>query len=325
LQGHEAFVFGLVFGQDGRTLYSGDRGGTVKEWSLEDSEGEPALNFGSTGFLTMDGRYLLRPGTNSSLIVHDPVQPKTVLWEVPWVAGWVPIPTTVGILARDAEGGLRRCTTNRVWAAVGSGRSVGAGSLAGSVDGRFVCHRPDGTGACAVFEVESGREVIRFDDDASWIAPTFSANGGAFCVGSATGRVRVFDLPSGRLRGTLQAHHGYTYACDLSRDGTRLATAGFDGFVRLWSTETMTVLAEFQSSMESFWTVALSPDGRRIAAGTGESSVVIWDVPSRLEVATLGMGEPLLPVEGLLRFTPDGSTLVLGGVRWRTWHGPVGN
>jgi WD40 repeat protein len=176
-----------------------------------------------------------------------------------------------------------------------------------------------------VFEVESGREVIRFDDDASWIAPTFSANGGAFCVGSATGRVRVFDLPSGRLRGTLQAHHGYTYACDLSRDGTRLATAGFDGFVRLWSTETMTVLAEFQSSMESFWTVALSPDGRRIAAGTGESSVVIWDVPSRLEVATLGMGEPLLPVEGLLRFTPDGSTLVLGGVRWRTWHGPVGN
>jgi WD40 repeat protein len=38
LQGHEAFVFGLAFAPDGKTLYSGDRVGTVKEWRLEVSD-----------------------------------------------------------------------------------------------------------------------------------------------------------------------------------------------------------------------------------------------------------------------------------------------
>lgn len=324
LQGHEAFVFGLCFGKDGKTLYSGDRLGTVKEWKVDDAEGEPALSFGASGFLSMDGRRLLRLDPGDRLSVCDPVQPKRVLADVPWNSGWIPVPSAVGILARAADGGLRRYATNGVWTAVGSLRIGSPGVTAASADGRFVCHRPDGTASCSVIEVEGGREVIRFDDDPSWLAPTFSADGGTFCVGSSGGRVRVHDLPSGRLRGTIPAHHGYAYACDLSRDGTRLATAGFDGVVRLWSTETMAMQGEFRSAMESFWSVALSPDGRRIAAGTGESSVVVWDVPSGLEVATLGMGEPLFPVEGLLRFTPDGSTLVLGGARWRTWHGAQG-
>jgi WD40 repeat protein len=324
LQGHRAFVFGLVFGLDGKTLFSGDRLGTVKEWRMDDSVGKPALDFGTQGFLSMDGGLLFRVGTNATGTVHDPVQPKVVVSEMAWLPGWIPIPTTTGMLARDLEGGLQRRRTNGVWMTVGPVRMGGSGVIAASPDGRFVCHRMDGGGACSVVEVEGGREVIRFNDDPTWIAPTFSGDGRRFCTGSASGRVRLYELPSGRMQGTIEAHHGYAYACDLSRDGAWLATAGFDGYVRLWSTESRRLQAEFQSTVESFWTVALSLDGRRIAAGTGESTVIIWDVPSRLEVATLGMGEPLLPVEGLLRFTPDGSTLVLGGVRWRTWHGLAG-
>lgn len=325
LQGHRSFVFGLAFAPDGQSIFSGDRLGWVKLWSLKDSARTPALASGSNGFLSMDGRRLFRLAPTNQFIVDDTAHPKSVGLEVRLPPDWTLLPTGTGILARDSLGHLRRREPQGGWSSAGPFQTGAGPPPVASAEGRFVCHRPEGTTACSVVETTGGREVIRFDGDPTWLAPTFSADSRRFCFGSAEGRVRLYELPSGRLLGTLEAHHGFAYACDLSPDGSQLATAGFDGVVRLWSTESLSLLAEFRSSMESFWTVALSPDGRRIAAGTGESSVILWDVPSRLEVASLGLGEPLFPVEGLLRFTPDGSALVLGGGRWRTWHAPSGN
>jgi WD40 repeat protein len=144
-----------------------------------------------------------------------------------------------------------------------------------------------------------------------------------FAVGGADGMVYVSDLRDGKALARFRAHNGWCYACDFSRDARQLATAGFDGAVVLWEWETGKKLAEFRSSADSFWSVALSPDERRIAAGTAESTVVLWDVASQLEVANLTVAEPILPVEGHLRFSPDGTVLMFGGPdRWRIWTAP---
>ena len=102
-----------------------------------------------------------------------------------------------------------------------------------------------------------------------------------------------------------------------------MVSAGHDGLVKLWATDSGRLLGEFRSTFESYWTVALAPDGRRIAAGTAESTIVIWDVPSRLEVAILRLSETLEPVEGLLRFTPDGTALQLANGTIRRWDARV--
>src|SRR5262249_6150128 len=106
------------------------------------------------------------------------------------------------------------------------------------------------------------------------------------------------------------AHHGYCYACDFSRDGRFLVTAGHDGLVKLWEVDLSKLISQFASSADAYWTVALSPDGRRIAAGTGESAIILWDVANRQEVGSFSLGEPLRPVEGQLRFAPGGEALV---------------
>lgn len=132
----------------------------------------------------------------------------------------------------------------------------------------------------------------------------------------------MVDLPSGRTAASFPAHANYAYDCDLSPDGRLLATAGFDGRVKLWEVDGPRLQGEYRSTGDAYWTVALSPDGRRVAAGTSEASVVLWDTASAEEVASFSLGNALGPVEGRIRFTPDGGALVHGFGVLHRWDAP---
>ena len=64
----------------------------------------------------------------------------------------------------------------------------------------------------------------------------------------------------------------------------------------------------------SYHSIAFSPDDRRLAAGTGEGSIKIWDVASCQEVATL-RGHTFFVMQ--VAFHPAGDLLISS-----TW--PVG-
>ena len=53
---------------------------------------------------------------------------------------------------------------------------------------------------------------------------------------------------------------------------------------------------------------SISPDGTRIAAGTGESTIILWDTASGLETGVIDLGLPRATVE-LLIFRPDGQAI----------------
>jgi WD40 repeat protein len=76
----------------------------------------------------------------------------------------------------------------------------------------------------------------------------FSADGSRFVVGSSldgTGEVRVYETDSGKLIGKMEGQHGAIYAVSFNTAGNVVASAGFDGVVRLNDATSGKLVKEF--------------------------------------------------------------------------------
>ncbi|MBI3837364.1 MAG: PD40 domain-containing protein [Planctomycetia bacterium] len=76
----------------------------------------------------------------------------------------------------------------------------------------------------------------------------FNADGSRFAIGSSldgAGEVRIYETASGNLLHKLEGQHGPVYAVSFSTSGKVVASAGFDGLVRLNDAETGKLIKEF--------------------------------------------------------------------------------
>jgi len=115
--------------------------------------------------------------------------------------------------------------------------------------------------------------ALQFSPDATWLA-----------TGGADGIVTVWDVARRNLMYSFKGHLGRIHDLSFSPDCHSLASASQDGDVRVWK-----LAASRQSRVLGVhelpvFSVAWSPDGRRVAVGTGDKSmstdgiVRIWDV-----------------------------------------------
>jgi WD40 repeat protein/tRNA A-37 threonylcarbamoyl transferase component Bud32 len=98
----------------------------------------------------------------------------------------------------------------------------------------------------------------------------------------------------------------YVNAC-FSPDAKHLAGASWGMHARLWETATQREVATFRGFLGGVYSVAFSPDGKRLATGSGgKEAIKLWDVESHQELLTLeGQGSQFLSSA----FTPDGNVL----------------
>jgi WD40 repeat protein len=209
-------------------------------------------------------------------------------------------------------------------------------SLAFSPDGTRLATTSLG-GPVKVWDVTTGQEAFAFRGHADWRTPTPPVTGVAFSPGGrlasaaqALGRglVKVWDPATGKVALTLDG----CGAVAFSGDGKRLAAVGaVPGWpferqtVKVWDTATAKELREIPWATKTELTgVALSPDGRLLAAGNrkGEergarpktpSAVKVWDVPTGKELFTFPGHK--YDVTGLA-FSPNGRLLASAGGLW---------
>jgi WD40 repeat protein len=229
----------------------------------------------------------------------------------------------------------------RVWD-VCSGREELALRQGGAV--RAVAFSPDGSRLAAagaagarVWDARTGREALSIGGPAAGLVDVaFSPDGTRLATAShsfaaATATADVWDARSGAHVLTLRDHTGSVLAVLWSPDGQRLLTASSDNTVKVWEAlsgqELLTLRGESvtqgdarsedkrltpqepaalgfgQAGMNS---AAFSPDGARLATGSVDGAVKIWDARTgQEEVATLrGVESP-----SAMAFSPDGSKL----------------
>ena len=120
----------------------------------------------------------------------------------------------------------------------------------------------------------------------------------------ATGTIT--DVQTGQQR-TLNLGQSQIPDVTFSADGKLFAVASYDGYAGLWETSTLRPISTLRGFLQGVHSVAFSPDGRRLAAGSGgKEAIKLWDLDSYEEVITLeGTGS----IFHRTAFSPDGNVL----------------
>lgn len=163
-----------------------------------------------------------------------------------------------------------------------------------------------------------GCQLLQEGTDEPITSLAISADGRVAATGGGNGTVLVWPLSDPRPRPkAVGKHQGRVSGIALTRDGSRLASAGTDGIVEL-SDLTGTDKRDIQTGREVF-TVAFNPAGDTLAAGGSGDAIMFWETghipPGGRNVPpdkTLPNAHP----GGVMSvaFSPDGQLIASGGV-----------
>jgi WD40 repeat protein/serine/threonine protein kinase len=182
------------------------------------------------------------------------------------------------------------------------------GGLAHSPDGRLLATTELGT--VRLRDAATGKEVRSFEENAAVVA--FSPDGRWLAAGGVV-QVRVWDLSDGKEVCHFKARAGTARNLAFSPDSRWLAVTGLDTTTRVWEVATGQERMAVEAPLHlADFGIAFSPDGQRLALGTGGVKTVrICDPATGAEVRTLG-GHPVGAT--CLAVSPDGRTVASGGV-----------
>jgi WD40 repeat protein len=155
--------------------------------------------------------------------------------------------------------------------------------------------------------------------------------------GSYDGRLLWWDIEERKQVRAVDAHQKWIRRVVASADGKTIASVADDMVCRLWDAETGKLLRELRGHQEKtphhfpsmLQACTFSSDGKLVATGDKVGHVVVWEVATGKELATLEA--PVMytwdptarrhSIGGIrsLAFSPDGKLLAVGGM------GKVGN
>jgi WD40 repeat protein len=190
------------------------------------------------------------------------------------------------------------------------------GCLTFSRDGKWLASA-DVNGHIILWDPPAGRVKRLQDYPLGVRCLAFSPDGATLAASHADGKVLLWDVDAGTVRGRWNAHDKGVYGLSFSPDGATLATGSDDRTAKLWDWKAQAQLASFTdhetvvrslafapdgrtlvTAAESvrLWDVAtrleravlrpdthralcvaFNPDGRRLAAGTSNGPLIVWE------------------------------------------------
>ncbi len=245
-----------------------------------------------------------------------------------------------------ATGGSWRDGAVRLW-------EVGTGELIVALGGHgdyinSVAFSPDGTTLASSSwdntvwlrdTVTRQPRIILREYTAGVSSIAFSSDGRTLASGGGwqDGRVRVWDIETGRRKAIFGGHANSIRTMAFRPDSSTIATVGDDdtdeGRIRLWNTDTGQLKTTITAHTSAILSVAFSPDGTTLASAGGwpgnsgssrkqDVAIRLWDADTGHLKATL-MGA----THGVraIAFSPDG-TILAAGIRDRNiqlWDVPT--
>ncbi|AMV27079.1 Serine/threonine-protein kinase PknB [Gemmata sp. SH-PL17] len=139
--------------------------------------------------------------------------------------------------------------------------------------------------------VANGTALALYDQDTGKpMAPEFTGatasiqdvavapNGKYLAAGCADGAVYFWRTGTKEPIAVGRGHKGKINVLKFTPDGARVVSAGEDGTVRVWLTETGKEIAQFKHD-GSVNALAISPEGKRVLTGSADATIRLWQLP----------------------------------------------
>lgn len=161
-----------------------------------------------------------------------------------------------------------------------------------STDGRQV-FTASYDGGIRQFDLEDG-EFQRELYNTGWGINTLKAlpDGRSLLFGVTDGKLGVLDIASGKETKILPPHSRPVLSLALSRDGTRAASGGGEGLIRVFDLEDFELLEEFQNPYGPVWGLAFSNSANQIFYAGLDDEVHLWQVAPRKPFEALDVDFP---------------------------------
>jgi WD40 repeat protein len=326
-QGHLDRVIALAIRPDGGEVASGSEDGSVRLWDLSAVDNHRAATEANDALwaavYSPDGSHFAAAGADRNIRVYD--ERGKLLHTLSGHTGAV---TSLAFVSADRLASAAGDKLIKIWDPTEgkhirdlSGHKSAVLALAATRDGRLLSASADKT--VRAWAVETGQPQWTWEGKSTSTALAVRPDAKQAAVGTADGTLTILDLTAEpKPTGTVPAHIAGVAAASYSPDGSRLATVGGDGIVKLWSvpdTGTPTTSARFESAMAistlgsvtALSAVGFSPDGRQVVAGGADGIVRIWDAATGAEARGLRGHTDWVTAA---QFSPDGEKVLSAGV-----------
>jgi WD40 repeat protein len=210
---------------------------------------------------------------------------------------------------------LKRQLNSSLLTLVGPSTSLTA--VAYSPDGKLLATAGSADRAVFVWDADAGTLLHQLPHGAAVTGLTFTPDGSRILSASLNGAVRFWDAATGAPGRSFRSQAGVT-AVALSTDGKRLALGGPDKVVRLWDADSGKELRTFEGHAGPILSVAISPDGARLAsvarfaaAQATSRTVRLWDAATGKEAVEV---QGRAGMDRAVAFSPDGRHLAATGL-----------
>jgi WD40 repeat protein len=343
-QGHKGPVETAAFSHDGKRIATGGQDNTARLWDA--ATGKELRTFaGHTARVrgvafSPDGKRLLTGGWNPTARLFDVETGKQVaeLKHTSGIDGVAFSPDGKSVATATGWGNTADLwdvsgdTARRRW----SGKIGQPFAVAFSADGkRLVAGGWDS--AVHVWDAATGKELAASQPvgHTAWVhTVAFLPDRKTLVSMAADGSIIVWDTALRKPLRQGDASGTRAWCLAVSPDGKTLAVGCHNKTVQLWDAATLKVVRTFQAD-GSVRGLAFSPDGRRLAAVSGDEPDMrsaalvqgqgagVWDVTA---------GQRLLHLDGhegtvkTVAFSPDGKTIATGGADYTTrlWDAATG-
>ncbi|KAJ5326509.1 uncharacterized protein N7506_009611 [Penicillium brevicompactum] len=274
LEGHSDSFISVTFSQDGAWLASSSEDRTIHLWDKKTGVSKYTLK-GHSGYFSS-----LAFSPNGAQLASGCRGGTVQIWDV-----------ATGLLQQSREGHL-----DHVSSVVFSPDSAW---LASSSRDRTI----------RLWDMKTGVSKYTLQGHSDWVLSiAFSPDGAQLASASADNTICVWDTLTGSLRQTLVGSPARSvYSIVFSPSGEQLASACGHS-ICLWDISTGMLSESSQSQTvkghsEAVHSVALSPDGTRLASSASDGAICLWDTRTGALQQTLG-GHPENCIE-LMTFLPS--------------------